>query len=142
MESFGTIRFASGQAKPSAQVPATAQHFRAYPLCQSQGKVSDDIKTNYRRFCESLRRFIHSPIIIASIERPSRTSPGAPSLVNALCSVNSSHPTQHKPTQSLCIAKRPRCVPVDNGSPAVVEVMQAHSPSELLRTASHGAIGR
>jgi hypothetical protein len=102
-----TVRLKSRPGRQSA----------VYPVWQSQGKLSDNIGTNYRRFRKSLRWYTHSQIITATIERPSGTFPGAPCLVNTLYSTNSPRPTPHKPTQSLCIAKRPRCVPVDDGSP-------------------------
>jgi hypothetical protein len=57
-----------------------------------------------RFFYESSRRFIHSQIVIATIERPSRASPGAPSLVDALRSANPPQAPSHKLTQSWCAA--------------------------------------
>jgi hypothetical protein len=62
----------------------SGREFKARRFCRPQRKVWDNVKRNFRAFCELLMRSIHSQIIIATIERPSRTSPGASSLVDAL----------------------------------------------------------
>jgi hypothetical protein len=56
--------------------------------------IYDNIQRNCRAFHEALIWFIHSQIIIATIERPSRTSPGAQSLVDALHSTNAGRSIQ------------------------------------------------
>jgi hypothetical protein len=91
---------------------------------------------------EPLMWLIHYQITFATIERPSRTSPGAPSLVDTLHSTNSPRPILHQPTQWSCVAKWFRCVPVDEGSRVTVDVGEAHAPSELVRTEADAAAGR
>jgi hypothetical protein len=60
----------------------------------------DNVKRNSRAFCESLIRFIQYQIMIATIERLSRISPGAAFLVDALHPTNFLQPTMHQSTQS------------------------------------------
>jgi hypothetical protein len=118
------------------------REFTADRLFRPQTKVLDNVKTNYRLFCESFRQWIHSQIVIATIEWPSRTSLGAPSLVDVLHPINCPRPTPYQPTQFSCAAKRPRCLPVNDDSPAAAEVAEAHPLSELVRTEPHAAVGR
>jgi hypothetical protein len=74
------------------------------PPFRPQRKVSDNTRTNDRLFCESLRRFIHSHIITATIERPNLTSPGALSLVDALRLTNCPRPPPHSTVLVRCEA--------------------------------------
>jgi hypothetical protein len=78
--------------------------FTANRLFRPQRKVSDNAMTNDRLFCESLRRCIHSHIITATIERPSRTSPGALSLVDAFNLTNCPRPPPHNAVLVHCEA--------------------------------------
>jgi hypothetical protein len=89
--------------------------------------------------CESLTRFIHSQIIITTIERPSRTSPGEPSLVCALHLTNCPLQPPHNARVVRC--KVVSMWPVDTGSPAA-EVGEAHPPSEPVRTTPHVPVRR
>jgi hypothetical protein len=89
-------------------------------LFRPQEKVSDHVRTNCRLFCESLRWLIQSQIILASIERPSRTSSGALSRVNALDSTNCPRPPPHNAVFVRCEAalmcSRERRLPTRRGS--------------------------
>jgi hypothetical protein len=82
------------------------REFRAHSLSRQQRKVGDNVKRNCRAFCESLVRSIHLQVIFATIERPSRTSAGAPSLVDALHLTNCPRPHNpillHSETASIC----------------------------------------
>jgi hypothetical protein len=77
-----------------------------------QGKVSDNVRMNHRLLYESWRHFIHSQVIIMTIEQSSRTSPGA-----LHWSTHCTPPTARcRTTRSSCAVKRPRCVPVNDNS--------------------------
>jgi hypothetical protein len=61
------------------QVPAWPR-VQSVLTFRSQGKLRENVRTNCRALCKSSKQFRLSQILIATIERPRRTSPGAPSL--------------------------------------------------------------
>jgi hypothetical protein len=89
---------------------------------------------------QSSKYFLHRERIIVTFERVSRTSPGARSLVDLVAPRMPDG--RHKPMKSACAVKQPRCAPVKDGSLAAAAITGAHAPSELVRTASDGAVGR
>jgi hypothetical protein len=142
----GALKYISSprQAKWSPRLPA-GREFTTYRCFRPQGRLRNNIRRIYRLFCEKPRQFIHSQIITATIERPSRASPGTLSLFSLIPRIASSQ------LPAACIAKSnvvlaqcevARCLPVDTGSRAAGEGAKAHSPSELGRTASIGATGQ
>jgi hypothetical protein len=64
----------------------------------------DNVERHCRALFESLMRFIHSQIITATIERPSCTSPGAPSLADALDLTKCPRPPPHNAVPVPCKA--------------------------------------
>jgi hypothetical protein len=116
----------------------SGREFTAYRLFRRQAKVS--VKINYWYFYESLRRSIHCQIVIATIERSSRTSARALSWSRHY--VQPTAHGRHRTTQSSCAVKRLRCPAGNDDSRAAGEAAEAHPPSELVRTAPRGAVGR
>jgi hypothetical protein len=101
--------------------------------------------TNSRAFCQSSSPSILSQIMIATTDgrvphHPVRRPCSL--LFRPLRSTNSPQPAPHKQTQSLCAAKRLRSGPVDDSSRTMAEGTELQPPSELVRTAPHGAVGR
>jgi hypothetical protein len=136
-----TNSMASGESNIRRKT-GPGREFRAHRLSRPQGKVWNNIKRNCRAFCDSLMRFIHSQIIIATSQRPSHTSPGVHSLSDALLPNNSRRPTPHQPTQFSYAAKRPRRVPVDAGPRDAAEGGNAHVSSECVRAERDAAAER
>jgi hypothetical protein len=104
----------SGQVKCSPS-DSPGREFSVDRMSWPQGKVWGNVKRNCRAFWESLIQLIHSQIIPATTEWPSRTSPGAPSLVDALRPTNPPQPTLYQLTQFPCAAKQHPRVSVDDG---------------------------
>jgi hypothetical protein len=93
----------------------SGREFKANRHFRPHGNVWDNLKMNSRALCEPLMLFIHSQIMTAAIEQPSRLSPGAPSWIDALRLMNSPRLTTHQPPQFSCAAEWLRCVTMDDG---------------------------
>jgi hypothetical protein len=88
----------------TASSPDRAKEFRGDPLFRHRGNSPEWM---VKFFCESRRRFTHSHIIIATIERLPRLRHCTPQIPRH----------QHCTTKFSCTAKRPRCATVDDDSP-------------------------
>jgi hypothetical protein len=89
-------------------------------------------------FRESLMWFIHSQAIIATIKRPSRTSPGAPSLIDTLNLTNCPKPHNAILLRYEGVSMCPRGRRLAGRG----EVGEGHSLSELVQAAPHAAVRR
>jgi hypothetical protein len=86
---FQTVEFQAlneltvvGEASKQRDLPLPDKLFASTPRPTSRVQNAPIVWVagNSQLFCESSKRFIHSQIIAATIERPSRTSPGTPPL--------------------------------------------------------------
>jgi hypothetical protein len=75
-----------------ASTPDCAREFRMYCFVRPQRKLRHNVKKNCRLVCECSRRILHSQVITATLEPPSRTPPRVCSLVNALRLINCTWP--------------------------------------------------
>jgi hypothetical protein len=97
-------------------------------------------------FCESSRAFTHSQITIATIERPSRTSPGAPSVFSlaphiALRSPRQVATAESPQTDAILMCREATSIRrMDSGSWAAAAATPARPPRELVRIEPHGVV--